>query len=284
VVVAVRVLPTESALRRLHLVLGAALGLELVAISRIYGKVWFYLVLSMWAIASLMVIATVWTAVAVAKPRISHPDRLARIGLGMLLAVTVVFSVRSVVAAPGADHSDATVVRELSNVLPGTVAALDHDQRYLIKADDAAYFQSPTYGMLNELDRRGFHVGMVTALADIATRHRVISEGDADAKIQIATGKWIDEWRQHPEAREVAFDEPRTPEQKARFDQLHSEVEAMLTAENRQDLIPLLDTNLFLVSIDQQISAAARSRLEEMLTLGEPMAVFITPVDAQVAP
>jgi hypothetical protein len=282
--VAWRVRSHHRGLVRLHLVTATALGLSFIATSRIYGEVWYYLVLSMWAITGMMVVASIWTAVVVVKPRVHDPSRLARIGLALLVAITVVFSVRSAVDATVAEHSDATVVRELHAVVPGTVTALDHDQRYLLGTDDAAFILSPLYGMLNELDRRGFDVGVTRSLGPIATTHRVTSEDDADARIQIATGKWIDAWRQIPDAREVASYDPRSPEQKARFDQLHAEVTDLLTAQGHADIVPLVDDNLFAASITPGVGRDIRSRLEEMLSLGVPIAVFIAPTQAHITP
>jgi len=281
-IVAWRVRPRPRALVRLHLVTAVALGLSFIATSRIYGELWFYLVLSMWAIAGMMAVSSIWTAVIAVKPRVGDPARVARIGLAVLIAITVLFSVRSATDASGVEHSDATVVRELHAVVPDTVAALDRGQRYVVAADDAAYFLSPMYGMLNELDRRGFDVGVLPAFGAIATTHRVTNEDDADARVQVATGKWIDAWRQIPGAREVASYEPRTSEQKARFDQLHADVTQMLAAQGHADLVPVLDENLFAVSIAPGVGRDIRSRVEEMLTLGEPMSVFVAPPQAHI--
>ena len=48
--------------------------------------------------------------------------------------------------------------------------------------------------------------------------------------------------------------------------------------------MPLVDTNLFGASLDPRLSAADQADLTELLDLGQPMAVFIAPVDAEPAP
>jgi hypothetical protein len=48
-------------LLRLHLVLGVALVLGLLTLSRIFGLVWYYLSLWMWGIDALVVLAVAWT-------------------------------------------------------------------------------------------------------------------------------------------------------------------------------------------------------------------------------
>jgi len=273
-------------LMRLHLVTGVAFVIAVLATSRIYGEVWYYLLLSIWGIAALMAITIVWTAaVALTHWRNAADDHgLERVGVVALLAIALVFSIRSTWVAPSASHSDATVVRELQGVLPGTLAAVDHHERYLLAADDAAFFLSPMYGMLNELDRRGFDVGVIEGLGVVATKHRVMHEDDATAKIQIATGIWVDAWRSIPGAREVAFFEPRSDQQRARFDALRTEVMQLLRDAGRSDLVPLVDRNLFAASIAPGLDRSIRTRVEEMLTLGVPIGVFIAPPGAHLPP
>src|SRR5581483_5828765 len=122
-------------------------------------------------------------------------ETLMRVGMVALLVIAVVFSARSALDARGAEHSDATVVEELRAVVPGTVAALDRNGTYLVAWDDSAFFGSPGYGLLNELDRRGFHVGSFDGIKVIVTPHRVVDESAATARVQLATGIWVDRWR-----------------------------------------------------------------------------------------
>ena len=53
--------------------------------------------------------------------------------------------------------------------------------------------------------------------------------------------------------------------------------ERLSILKHLDDLSDLVDRNLFAVSIDQRISPAVKSKVEEMLTLGVPMAVFLAP-------
>ena len=263
----------------LHLVTGVAFVLVTAATSRIYGIVWYYLLLSIWTVALLMTIATVWTAAAVITPRVSRErgEQLLRGGLIALLVIAIGFSARSTWVASSADHSDAIVVDELRAVVPGTAAGLDRGARYFVAWDDAAFFGSPGYGLLNELDRRGFHVGSFEGIGVIVTPHRVMQESDATARVELATGIWVDRWRALPAARELASVDPRTPEEQARFTRLRGEVVDLLRAQHLDDLADLVDLNLFAVSIDQRITSDVKTRVEEMLSLGVPMAVFVAP-------
>jgi hypothetical protein len=263
----------------LHVVTGAALVLVTAATSRIYGIVWYYLLLSIWTVAILMTLAIVWTAATVLAPRIprERTEHVLRAGMAVLLAIAVAFTGRSIWVAPSAAHSDAIVVDELRAVVPGTAAGLDQTGRYFVAWDDAAFFGSPGYGLLNELDRRGYDVGSFEGIGVIVTPHRVRNESDATARIELATGIWVDKWRALPGARELASVDPRSPTQQARFVQLRTEVVDLLRGQQLNDLAELVDRNLFAVSIDQRISRDVKARVEEMLSLGVPMAVFLAP-------
>jgi hypothetical protein len=212
---------------------------------------------------------------------------LDHLGKGLLVAVIALFCGRATWAAPSASHSDELISRELGAVVPDTVAALNqgvagangHAGRYLVAWDDAAYIGSPGYGLLNELDRRGFDVGAIAGLRVIATTHRVMSEADATARVELTTGAWVDRWRALPGATLVAYVDPRTPEQQARFTRLRTEVLALLHDRGVDDLAPKVDDNLFGAAIDQRIylDNDLQSRFAEMLELGVPIGIFIAP-------
>jgi hypothetical protein len=209
-----------------------------------------------------------------------------------LAAVVVLFCGRLTWAAPSASHSDELISDELRAVVPGTVAALDrgvggangHDGRYLVAWDDAAYIGSPGYGLLNELDRRGFDVGAIAGLRVIATPHRVVSQAEATARVQLATGIWVERWRALPGAIEVAFVDPRTPEEQARYAQLRTEVVSLLRERGFDDLVAKIDDNLFGAAIDGRVyeDPEFQPRFGEMLQLGVPIGVFIAPPGAHL--
>ena len=106
---------------------------------------------------------------------------------------------------------------------------------------------------------------------------RVVSEAEATARVELATGAWVDRWRALPGATQVAFVDPRTPAQQARFAQLRTEVITLLRARGMDDLVTKVDDNLFGAAIDPRIydDNDLQPRFGEMLELGVPIAVFI---------
>ena len=280
----------------LHVAVAVGLVLLVFDVSRIFGTVWYYLLLPVWVVAALMGVALVWTAAALLGRVVplKWRDVLDRCGTAALVVVIVLFCGRLAWAAPSIPHSDALISDELRGVIPGTLEALDHGLggatghagRYLVSWDDAAYINSPGYGLLNELERRGFDVGAADAFSVIVTPHRVITEDQATARVELATGVWIDRFRALPGATQVAYFDPRTPVQQARFSQLHTELIALLHARGFDDLIRRVDDNLFSAAIDARVyyDSEIAPRFSEMLGIGVPMAVFISPPSVKLFP
>jgi hypothetical protein len=75
----------------------------------------------------------------------------------------------------------------------------------------------------------------------------------------------------------VAYVDPRTPAQQARFTQLRAELIALLRARGFDDLVGKVDDNLFGAAIDARVyeNPEFQPRFGEMLELGVPMGVFI---------
>jgi hypothetical protein len=277
----------------LHAVVGTGVVLAVVDVSRILGVVWYYLLLWIWAIAALMAVATVWTAIEVVRrrrpPAPCADGRLARFGLVAHFVLTAVSSGRLAFDAPNARHSDPEVSDVLRDLLPDTIAALDagvgaapgRDGRYLVNWADAYHIGSQGYGLLNELERAGFDAGGSDGLAVIVTPHRVVLPSQADAQVTLATGIWVERWRAVPGAEQVAFVDPRTDAQRARFVELRAEVVAELQRLGLDDLVPRVDDNLFGAAVDRRVPEALAGRMQAMLRLGVPTAVFVSPPGSQ---
>ena len=142
---------------------------------------------------------------------------------------------------------------------------------------DAAFFGSQGYGLLNELDRRGFNVGAVPYFYTTATTQRVIDPATATAEVIFATGGYVDIFRAKPEAVEVAHTDPRSPQQKQQYDSLSAEVVKGLQDEGLEELVPTMKLNLFGVQLDQRVPRRINTLIDRMLQLGQATSVFIAP-------
>jgi hypothetical protein len=273
-------------LRSLHVVIGWSFVLGVVSMSRIFGKVWYYLTLWAWTTTVLMVAATVWTISALvmqrrgdsrAAPRLAIGGVVAALGM-VSLALAFVAAVR--VPAPEQHLSDT-----LGHLVGPTVEALDRgdgdadgrDGRYLVTWNDARNFGSQGYGLVVALERAGFDVGVPDTWRVPVTSHRVLDAAEATAELRFATGAFIDEVGALPGAVEVVEYDPRSPAEVAEYDRLTAAVTEALVSDGADDLVPLLDTNLFGVQLDPRVPPEVQRMVDRMLQLGGPTAVFIVP-------
>jgi hypothetical protein len=181
-VVAVRL--RHRALMWLHLVVAVGLVASVASTSRIFGKDWYYLTLWAWGVAALVVLAIGWTAVAFLADRVA-PDRRARVTRAVTVGLTGLVAVGSLGLAVGAvntDPPDSRLSTTMAAVLPDTVAALERgegpatgrDGRYMVFFSDTMYFGSQAYAIVDELERKGFDVGMPDLFHVPVTRQRVV--------------------------------------------------------------------------------------------------------------
>lgn len=273
----------------LHLVVATGLAMGVISMSRIFGDLWYYLMLWAWGVTALLVVAVVWTAALAVgtfgrdESRIRNSSRpnVRHLAAGVLVVSSGLFAVDATDAEAPAPRLSAT----LGAVTGPTAKALEdgvgpasgRDGRYVVTWEDALHIGSQAYGLVSELERRGFTVGMTRGLIVPNTKYRTIDPEDATAEVHFATGPYIETWRALPDAIEVAYVEPRTAAEIRRFEELRDEAVARLEADGLDDVVPLVDANLFGASIQRRVPSSTRELLAEMLDLGLPTAVFVAP-------
>jgi hypothetical protein len=260
-----------NALRRLHVVIAAALVLGLASSARIVGEVWFYLTLWAWGITALILVALVWTVAALDR-------RLAR-GVPVLAAVVLaVCSLQFAVRAAGAKVSEPRLSGQVAALAPRTIAALDPGGRHLVTWTDPTALGSTGWGLLDELERAGFEVGVIPAHGVGATPHRVLPAAEATDEVHVAVGPDIATWRSRPGAREVARVDARTPAERRTYARLRTGVQDALAAQGKPHAAADVDGGLFALYLDTDLPAATRRDLQRMIAIGSPTAVFVAPV------
>jgi hypothetical protein len=282
----------RSSLLRLDLVLGLALVVGLVSLTRISGVPWFYLHLWGWGTTGLVLVATGWSAAAaVVRPRApagdgAPPDDRPAAGLarwgpvalaGGLLVVAGVFTWDTA----HREEPVANLTRGVRGVAPAALDALRRDDapgggpdgRYLVEWVDPVGIGDQGWSLLSELERVGLDANVGPAYAVGARDHRVIEPGDATATVTLVAGPRIDELRARPGAVELSYHDPRTPAEQARFAGLRRQVEAGMRAAGVDPAV--LDVSLLLAGQQPGLSPATRADLVEMQELGLPLAVFV---------
>jgi len=270
----------------LDVVLVVALALGLVSSARIFGTVWFYLLLWAWGLAALMLLAIGWTAVEFVRQRNgpAADANLASAGTAALVAVTLVVSVVFAFQASNVTVQSPRLNESLGAVVGPTTDALrrlqSHGQRgpYLVTwLPDAEAIGSAGFGLLNELLRGGFDARAEEAFRPGATRYHVIDSRRPTLEVHLATGPDITNWRADAHFTEVASFDPRSSSERAQFDTLRTHVIGDLRSDRLGALVPQVDNNLFMLALAPHVPVTTRTMISQMLDLGMPMAVFVGP-------
>ena len=159
----------------------------------------------------------------------------------------------------------------------GDGAADGPDGTYAVIWDDAYYFGSQGYGLISELERRGFTARAYDTFRVPVTPQRITDPANATAEVALVTGVNIADWRTRPGVVEVAYFEPRNDDELVEFDRLRTDSISLLTAAGLDDVAALVDTNLMGARLDPRLPAGVEDMLVRMLVLGEETAVFIAP-------
>jgi hypothetical protein len=264
---------------------GAAFLLGLVSISRIFGLTWYYLMLWMWTVGGLMAAAVLWTVHRWWRQDPRRPRMDLQAVTGVLAAVAVLVTVRTAFDAVDATHTDGQLSVVLHELVGPTVEALEsgegaatgRDGRYLVAWSDSLHIGSQAYGLMSELERAGFDAGLLPLFHVPATDHRSFGPEDATARVELVTGRFLDEWRARDDAVEVAHADARTDADVARFEELRQEIVAELEAEGLDELVDAVEGNLFGVGVDPRVPDVTRRKVDEMLHIGLPTSVFVAP-------
>jgi hypothetical protein len=237
----------HRALLRLDAVLAVALALGAVSTSRIFGVLWFYLVLCAWGIQALMLLAIGWTAAAYGTLRLDRPTRERALSAATVAAagIAVVVSVVFAVDAASTDSPNARLSRTLGEVAGPTADALDAGAgpgggragRYLVTWDDPVSIGAPGWGLMNELDRRGFEVGVPLRYEGGAPPDQVMSPEEPTAEVHLVVGAGVETWAARPGVEEVARFDPRTPAQRAEYERIRARVVADLEEAGLDELV-----------------------------------------------
>lgn len=197
----------RPSLQRLNALLAGTVLIAMVAVSRIFGALYLYTFRWIVVLTALVVFALGW-GIATLLPRRSPSAsrRLAGVGAVVLVLLSGVTAVRLARQDIPYDQSS----RSVAGLAPTVADQLDPDLRYQIRWDDPAYLGGLGFGLLLELERRGFDVGGEAKFSAAIEPQRVACPGEYDALLTVVTGAGrLAEWRAKPDAVELAATDPR---------------------------------------------------------------------------
>jgi hypothetical protein len=281
----------DSRLFALHLVVAVAVLTAVLAMSRIVGFVWYWVVLWAWGITATMLLVTVWTAgLAMSQARRQVRPRAGRGSIA--LAAVAATATAMVTAAFAVESASVEVVtrpsRIVGELLPSTVEALDtgsppaagREGRYMVAWSDPVNLGVHGYSLVSELERRGFEVGTSEEWMPQVGEHRVLSTDDATAYVHLAGGKFIETVGAQPGAEQVAYADIRTATERAEYARLRRELTERLTEAGLTDLVPLVDENIWALGHNPRVDQRVAGLANRMINIGVPYAVILLPAGA----
>jgi hypothetical protein len=275
----------------LQAILAITTAIGLVATARIFGPFFDYTIRWMWPLAALWSAATAWVwwrelvRRTAARGETAGGDvvlaghgaasvRTAALGL----AVMCVLATWGVARATGAEYRYERDSRTIGGIADAIDGELQPGVRYRLQHHDPAILGSAVFGLVLELERRGFDVGAGDYARAAVLPFRVFDDAETDADLWVVSGqRAIDEMRARPDARELGGFDPRSPAEQQRSAQLLTQIDAGLCAAGRGDLVPRLDEQYGLSSLllsDVGLPDDVRPLLDEYQALRLPSAVF----------
>ncbi|MCU1497812.1 MAG: hypothetical protein JWM47_1765 [Acidimicrobiales bacterium] len=262
---------SAPALTRLDALLAGTLVLGVLTVSRIFGAAYLYVFRWATVLVALVVFTLGWgLATLVPRPTAGTTRRFALAGVVALVVLSAATAVRLSRQEIPYDYS----WRAEQVLAPPTAAALDPGRRYLVDWEDPVYLGGVGFGLLLDLERRGFDVGAPPASATAVEARRVRCPGSYDAVITAVTGPLaIERWKAAPDATLVAESGPTDPA----FDYAATLADLRRhLADGGTELEPdQLERSLTLVVLNPDQPAEANRLASRLVSEGVPTAVFV---------
>jgi hypothetical protein len=285
--VGVAVVLRHRTLLALDLVTAIGGAAAVLAISRIYGIPWPYLMFGVFGVTATAVLGIGGAALALLDRLPSVRARAASVVGATGLVLIVLLSVRLIAVAGDAAPDSVEQTARLARLVPPTVSALEAGTgaasgdrgHYLVTWADAAGGGSEGIGMVNELIRHGFDVGVRERDRVQIGPHRVMARDEATAEVVIATGGSIDALAKRPGVAQIYLEDERTAAERADFAEARTDAIHALRGLGREDLVPRVDTDLFGLALNEGLPPTVLDPITRMLDIGLPIGVFIAPVE-----
>jgi hypothetical protein len=271
--------PERSGLVRLFALLGGLTLVGIISTSRIFGDFFEYIIRWWW-----MIIAWIFAACVMALAELRRERWL---GVSALV-VGLVMCGLATAQAVGEQNPGPRNSRLVGGVAPQVAENLDHDDRYLIRWYDPATLGGVPFGMLLELEKKGFHVGVDAAYSAGALSHRVLPESSANAVLYVMLGDPnIERMRAQPDALEIGHFDQRSPAEVVESDRLRQRINERLTELDLACLVPVLDSQYGQAAFALGTAPVPPDVLElagAYNVLGLPVAVFELPPGVEPTP
>lgn len=254
------------------------------SVARINGEVFAYLVRWWWAIAVLWWLSVLWSSWSVLGPGARYRLEPVVAALGGAVAVWCAVVVIAGVGRVGTPDGEWWV--PLEAIVDPTVTAAPRDGPVLVRAVGSKW-GSVGDGVRLQLERAGVDVVVDDTEVIKYGKGRRAADRPPVAVVWVVTGAdTIRTWSTRPGLRELARWDPLTPAERVAFDEAAAALRAELLTAGRPELAEALATggSLDPARGDPAIDASLFDRVERDRRRGDPVAVFLGPVDGAAAP
>ncbi len=264
----------------LHGLLVVAVVAAIASVERIFGGYQEYTVRWFWVLTGFIVVASVWTLWRTAPARAKRA-RAALVAVVAVLVAALGFTGVAAAQFEARAHLSGAPDSALVGALVGPTAShLQPHGRYLVRWWDPVGLGATPFGLVLELERRGFTTGVDEQYSAAALPQRVMEEGSADGVLYVVLGAKIDEVRATPGVTEVAHADLRTDAERARYAELHAQLVRRFTELGRPDLATQLDSqagSAGLLFIQPPLPRDVADAVSELVSLRLPASVFLVP-------
>ncbi|MCU1364452.1 MAG: hypothetical protein JWN39_91, partial [Ilumatobacteraceae bacterium] len=256
-------------LLRLFVVLGGLTAVGIVSTSRVFGEFYDYVIRWWWLIVAWMFLGCALVLVRRLEAK--------SVVVGALVVGALMSGLATAHALgrqnPG--ERNGRIVGGIDALIRPRLVKGDH---YLLRWDDPLTLGGVAFGMVLDLEKHGYHLGVDSADAAGALPHRVLPEANADAVLWVVLGDAnIEQFRARTGVTELGYFDPRSASEKVRSDALRQSIIDQLGALGKSCLAPKIDEQYGLSAIvlgSSSVPTSVVSTAGKYYDLGLPAAVF----------
>jgi hypothetical protein len=273
-----RGVPQRTDLIALFALLGGLSLVGIISTARIFGEFFEYVIIWWWVI-----VAWVFAGCLLAAARLVG-ERGTRWVIAAMVTLAVVMAGLATVDAVGEQNPGPRNSRIVAGITRLVAGQLDQQPRYLLRWLDPGTLGGVPFGVLLQLEKRGFHVGVDAVSSAGALPHRVLPESSAGAVLWVVLGDAnIELMRAREDAQELGYFDQRSAAETVESDSLRQQLVTALRKHGLDCDVPTIDEQYGLAQFvlgTAHVPADVAALASRYGAFGLPVAVFELPPGA----
>jgi hypothetical protein len=268
----------------LHLagVTWVGLAIGTVAVTRITGEVYFYLVRYWWVLAMFVWVTTAWVIARAVLDRLTVTRQVLVVGSIIVVALASVGALPRTMEARPVDPTSVAMAAMADDI----VASVEPGATYRVEATGFSWYEV-LFGVVDALDDAGVRAVADRTLIYQLGERRVVGGPGVPATVAgtliVASGDAVDDAGRDPLLERVAVHDPFSPRDRARLNTLKARITAEVRESGRDDLLESVTTGGLVYLLTAEPALAARlgidineaSELTILMTRDARVAVFL---------